>query len=58
MEDDMYNYELYLTTDVNGKSVFRINTDRRMGDLNTWLADLVKDHTITRDVANAVLFVA
>ena len=54
----MYNYELYLTTDVNGKSVFRITTDRRMGDLNTWLADLVKYHTITRDVANAVLFVA
>jgi hypothetical protein len=54
----MYNYELYLTQDVNGKSVFSISTDHRMGDLNIWLAELVKDHTITRDVANAVLFVA
>ncbi len=54
----MYNYELYLTRDVNGKSVHFVSTDRRMGDLTTWLAALVKDNTISRDIAKAVLFVA
>ncbi len=54
----MYNYELHLTQDINGKSVHLISTDRRMSDINKWLSALVKDRTITRSMAKAVLFVA
>ncbi|MCR5451883.1 MAG: hypothetical protein K6F00_04570 [Lachnospiraceae bacterium] len=54
----MYNYELYLTKDVNGKSVFLINTDHKINDLDKWLTLLVSEKTITKDVAKSVMFVA
>ena len=53
----MYMYELFLAKDVNGKSVHFIETDHRADDLEVWLKTLVKDNTITEDIANAVTFV-
>ena len=53
----MYTYELFLSTDVNGKKIHFINTDHKIDNLNRWLKKLVKDNTITEDVANAVAFV-
>jgi hypothetical protein len=53
----MYMYELFLAKDVNGKSIHFIETDHKADDLEKWLKKLVKDNTITEDVANAVAFV-
>ena len=53
----MYTYELFLSTDVNGKKIHFINTDHKVDNLNRWLKKLVKDNTITEDVANAVSYV-
>lgn len=57
-EKYMYNYELYLTHDVNGKSVFLVHTDHKMSELDKWLTTLVNERTITKDIAQSVLFVA
>ena len=54
----MYNYDLYLTHDINGQSVLNVNTDHKISELNLWLTTLVDEHTITKDVAQSVLFVA
>ena len=53
----MYMYELFLAKDVNGKSIHFIETDHKADDLEMWLKKLVKDNTISEDVANAVTFV-
>ncbi|WP_408071853.1 hypothetical protein [Butyrivibrio sp. JL13D10] len=53
----MYMYELFLAKDINGKNIRFIETDHRADDLELWLKKLVKDNTITEDVANAVTFV-
>ena len=54
----MYNYELYLTHDVDGKNVFTVKTDHKIKDLDIWLTTLIDEHKITKDVARSVLFVA
>ncbi|WP_156036253.1 hypothetical protein [Butyrivibrio sp. AE3004] len=53
----MYMYELFLSTDVEGKKIHFIQTNHKVGNLNRWLKKLVKDNTISADVANAVTFV-
>ncbi len=53
----MYMYELFLAKDINGKSIHFIETDHKADDLELWLKKLVKDNTISEDVANAVTFV-
>ncbi|WP_155831440.1 MULTISPECIES: hypothetical protein [unclassified Butyrivibrio] len=53
----MYMYELFLAKDINGKNVHFIETDHKVDDLEKWLKKLVKDNTITEDIANAVTFV-
>ena len=53
----MYMYELFLSTDVEGKAIHFIQTNRKKENLEAWLGHLVKDNTITEDVANAVTFV-
>lgn len=54
---NMYMYELFLARDINGKSIHFIETDHKVDDLEIWLKKLVKDNTITEDIANAVTFV-
>ncbi len=53
----MYTYELFLSNDVDGKKIHFIETDRKVGNLDKWLKRLVKDNTISQDVAKAVTFV-
>ncbi|SDB42619.1 MULTISPECIES: hypothetical protein [unclassified Butyrivibrio] len=53
----MYMYELFLSTNVEGKSIHFIQTNHKADNLDIWLKKLVKDNTITEDVANAVTFV-
>jgi hypothetical protein len=50
-------YELFLAKDVNGKSIHFVETNHKADDLENWLKQLVKDNTISQDVANAVTFV-
>ena len=50
----MYMYELFLSTDVDGKKIHFIQTTRKLDKLDRWLKKLVKDNTISEDVANAV----
>ena len=53
----MYMYELFLSSDVEGKSIHFIQTNHKVDNLEKWLKTLVKDNTITEDIANAVTFV-
>lgn len=53
----MYMYELFLSNDVEGKSIHFIQTKHKVDNLESWLKTLVKDNTITEDIANAVTFV-
>ena len=53
----MYNYELFLSDNVNGKKIHFIQTNHKVDNLEKWLKKLVKDNTITEDVANAVTLV-
>ena len=53
----MYMYELFLSNDVEGKKIHFIQTSRKVDNLEVWLKNLVKDNTITEDIANAVTFV-
>ncbi len=53
----MYMYELFLSNDVEGKSIHFVQTNHKVENLEKWLQKLVKDNTITEDVANAVTFV-
>ena len=53
----MYMYELFLSNDVEGKSIHFIQTNHKVDDLKKWLRKLVKDNTISEDIANAVTFV-
>ena len=53
----MYMYELFLSNDVEGKSIHFVQTNHKVDNLENWLSKLVKDNTITKDVANAVTFV-
>ena len=53
----MYMYELFLSNDVEGKSIHFIQTNHKVDNLEKWLRKLVKDNTITEDIANAVTFV-
>ena len=53
----MYMYELFLSNDVEGKSIHFVQTNHKVDNLEKWLKTLVKDNTITEDVAKAVTFV-
>ncbi len=53
----MYMYELFLSDAVEGKKIHFIQTTRRNDNSEAWLKKLVKDNTITEDVAKAVEFV-
>ena len=53
----MYMYELFLSNDVEGNNIHFIQTNHKVDNLEKWLKTLVKDNTITEDVAKAVTFV-
>ncbi|WP_408070180.1 hypothetical protein [Butyrivibrio sp. JL13D10] len=50
----MYTYELFLSNNIDGKKVHFVQTDHKVDRLDKWLRKLVKDNTITEDIANAV----
>ncbi|WP_155834241.1 hypothetical protein [Butyrivibrio sp. VCD2006] len=53
----MYRYELFLSNDVEGKKIHFVQTNHKVDNLDKWLRKLVKENTISKDIADAVTFV-